>query len=487
MQLQPPPRFIAQPGAKLGRYELLQVLGSGGFAEVWLARLGGYAGFEKRVAIKVLQPARQGDDALRAMLIDEAHIAAKLAHPNVAAVHELGEEQGTLFVVMEYVSGGALDALVDTGFAVGEPPPLPVIARIVVDLCEGLHAAHELSVEGRPLCLVHRDVSPQNVLLSETGQCKLIDFGIAKARERRAKETTTGVTKGKISYMAPEHARGEPLDRRADLWSLAAVAFEMLEGRPVVDESHPLAQLRVLATEYTGPSFTRTHPAIATVLAQALARDRDARHPTVRAFAAALLEALTAAGLPMGSHADVVAYRSSLAVRAASIPRRAAQATSGVWGTEQAALEATRSEVALPAVQPPAAATRRSLIGTWLAAPVAAALGLVAFSLLRPQTVTPSPAAPQPPVLSTSAASPPEPALPAQEARAMADAAVARAQGPEAPSSAPDKPAAATTPPATPRASRPANLRARRPTPPRTSTSNPAPLRAAEPIDDRIE
>jgi len=480
MQLQPPLRYIAQPGAKLGRYELLRLLGSGGFAEVWLARLGGYAGFEKRVAIKLLQPARQGDDALRAMLIDEAHIAAKLAHPNVAAVHELGEEQGTLFVVMEYVSGGALDALVDTAFAVGEPPPVPVVARIVADLCEGLHAAHELSVEGRPLCLVHRDVSPQNVLLSETGQCKLIDFGIAKARERRAKETTTGVTKGKISYMAPEHARGEVLDRRADLWSLAAVAFEMLEGRPVVDESHPLAQLRVLATEYTGPSFTRTPPALAKVLARALAREREARHPTVRAFADALLSALAEARLPMASHADVVAYKNALGVRAAAIPKRAQEAASDLRGTD-AAMEATRSEVALPAVQSHGSPARKARLGPWLAVPVAAALGVAAVTLVPPQSASPAPAAPKVPALVTAAPNPRAAEPPAQNARATLDAAEAEAP-PEAPSSAPSQPVPVTPAPAP----KPAVARPRRPSP-RASTSNPAPLRVAEPIDDRIE
>ena len=163
--------------------------------------------------------------------------------------------------------------------ALGEPVPTGVALRLMADVCAGLHAAHELTIDGRPQHVIHRDVSPQNILITEDGVPKLIDFGIAKARERLARETSTGITKGKIAYMSPEQARGAEIDRRADVWAIAAVAYELLEGRPIIEGPNEVARLNVLVHRPLQPTFEHTPPVAAGVLERALAfypRDRQA-------------------------------------------------------------------------------------------------------------------------------------------------------------------------------------------------------------------
>ena len=211
------------PGYRLDRYELLGPLAEGGMASVWIARQRGKHGFEKLVAIKTILPQYASDDRFRQMFLDEARIASRIEHFNVARIIDLGEEHEVLYLVMEYVDGDSLSKLRRTCTKAGVTIPPGVLLRILADACSGLHEAHELKDEsGQLLDIVHRDISPHNILVSTKGVAKVIDFGIAKARDRMAGETNAGVLKGKIQYMAPEQALGRKVDRRADFWAVGA-------------------------------------------------------------------------------------------------------------------------------------------------------------------------------------------------------------------------------------------------------------------------
>src|SRR3984885_7961638 len=221
-------------GDRLDRYELLCPIASGGMATVWLARLRGKRGFEKLYAIKTIRTELLDDPRFQEMLLDEARIASGIQHPNVAQILDLGEERETLFIVMEWVDGDSLAKIRKLVTKRGHKLPVGIVLRVLADACAGLHAAHELhDDQGQPLEIVHRDVSPQNLLVATTGAVKVIDFGIAKAHNRKQGETRTGVVKGKIQYMAPEQVKkGRTVDRRADVWSLGVCLHELVAGRP---------------------------------------------------------------------------------------------------------------------------------------------------------------------------------------------------------------------------------------------------------------
>src|SRR2546430_11137552 len=201
-------------------------------ASVWLARLQGKHGFEKIVAVKTILPNFAADPRFRQMFLDEARIASRIEHANVARILDLGEQHDLLYLVMEWVDGDALSKLSRTVEKNNQQVPLGILLRIVKDACAGLHAAHELcDPRGQVLGVVHRDVSPHNILVNSNGAAKVIDFAVAKARDRHAEETSTGILKGKIHYMAPEQAMGKPVDRRADVWAIGAILYRMLAGK----------------------------------------------------------------------------------------------------------------------------------------------------------------------------------------------------------------------------------------------------------------
>ena len=296
----PPPTTALSPGDRLDRYELLCVLAQGGMGTVWLARLTGKHGFERLLALKTILPSYGNDRLFCDMFLDEARIAAQIDHENVARILEIGEDRGVLYHAMELIDGESVRKLYRDIRAVGAPFPLAVALRIAADVCAGLHAVHELrGPDGASLEVVHRDVSPQNILLTVRGTIKLIDFGVAKARQRRTEETSAGTLKGKIEYMAPEQARGEPIDRRADVYAVGAVLYELLAGEPVrsTDEGRQLLALHELMT---GAPYEPLHHSVPlpvrSLVDRALARDPQLRYRTAEDMRHALEQAMVTIG-----------------------------------------------------------------------------------------------------------------------------------------------------------------------------------------------
>jgi protein kinase-like protein len=281
------PRLV--PGSRIDRYEVVRQVARGGMGTVWLARARGGLGVQRLVAVKTMHGDIAGDPQLRAMFLDEVGLAARLDHPHVARVLDAGDEGGALFMVLEWVDGDSLEELACRLERAGASVPVAPALRIVADACEGLHAAHELrGDDGAPLELVHRDVSPHNVLVSRGGVVKLIDFGVARARLRVAAETASGGgPKGKLLYMAPEQRLGAPVDRRADVWAMGAVLHRLLTGAPP----------RASAAGNGAPLLPDELAVdVRAVLERALAFAPDARYPSADAMQRDLEAALAARG-----------------------------------------------------------------------------------------------------------------------------------------------------------------------------------------------
>jgi len=296
------------PGYRLDRYELLGPLAEGGMASVWIARQRGKHGFERLVAIKTILPQYASDDRFRQMFLDEARIASRIEHFNVARIIDLGEEHEVLYLVMEYVDGDSLSKLRRSCTKAGVNIPPGVLLRILADACSGLHEAHELKDDhGQLLDIVHRDISPHNILVSTKGVAKVIDFGIAKARDRMAGETNAGVLKGKIQYMAPEQALGRKVDRRADLWAVGATLYHLLTGKPPFDADNTLGTLHLLTSGRPPlPLPPNVPPAVAAIARKALTSSVEARFQSAAqmrdAMEAAMIDAkITTSGSDVAS------------------------------------------------------------------------------------------------------------------------------------------------------------------------------------------
>lgn len=282
---------------RFGPYVLCYELASGGMGAVFLAKAEGPRGFEKLVALKRIHPHLARDPRFATMFLDEARIAARIHHPNVCGVHEFGEVEGVYYLTMPYLVGEPLHRVLReaarTTPALRDERPW-MIARLVVDACEGLHAAHELRDEtGQLLEVVHRDVSPQNLFVGYDGTARVLDFGVASARHRHY-QTSTGEVKGKFAYLAPEQLEGKTADRRVDVWALGVVLWEGLVGRRLFARENMAASVRAVSQDPIPAlsDFVDLPRELQRVVDRALARDRDARYATAREMGRDLLHAL---------------------------------------------------------------------------------------------------------------------------------------------------------------------------------------------------
>jgi len=275
-------RFLA-PGDRLGKFDLIRQIAVGGMAEIYLARTMGIEGFEKLVVVKRILPQFAENQSFVTMFLNEARLSATLHHPNITQVYDIGVEDGDYFFSMEYVHGEDLGRTVVTATENGVPLSLDAALTVVVGLCAGLHYAHEKAgPDGTPLNVVHRDVSPSNILVSYDGAVKLVDFGIARAGSQPAQ--TRGGLKGKIAYMSPEQCRGKTaLDRRSDVFSIGTILYELTTGQlPFTDETEYGVLNQIVNNDAAPPTtiVPSYPPALEAIVMKALARDVEQRYKT---------------------------------------------------------------------------------------------------------------------------------------------------------------------------------------------------------------
>lgn len=294
------PASSAAAPKRLGKYELIARIGKGGMAQVYLARQRGPANFEKVVVVKTIHPHLAAKKSFIDMLLDEARIAALLKHPCVVDIYDLGVDGDTYFIAMEYLSGEPLLSVLRAGRVSKKPLDIKSTCRIISDVADGLHAAHELTDNaGHHMELVHRDVTPGNIVVLYNGQVKIVDFGIAKARGRLASETDARKLKGKLGYVAPEQVRGQAADRRADIFALGVVMWEALTYRRLFRGTKPGTVLAAIVKEpLRPPSSVRPDvpPEVDAICMRALARDPDERYATAQEMYAEIEAFLAGAG-----------------------------------------------------------------------------------------------------------------------------------------------------------------------------------------------
>jgi len=275
------------------RYRPLFKLDAGGMAEVYVAEAESMAGFKKKVAIKRILPGLIKDQRFVRMFLDEARLSLRLAHANIVSVFDIGESDSTYFIVMDFVHGINMKTLLEHQVKRGGPMPVALTVFIINEVLKGLAYAHRLtdSETGRPLGIIHRDISPPNILISWNGEIKLTDFGLAKATTQ-LESTDPGVVKGKYSYLSPEAARAEDIDARADLYAAGILAFEMLTGRRLFRGKNDYETIALVRAGEI-PSIRQYNPQVPEdleqVLLKALHKDISQRYQTADDFAEALL------------------------------------------------------------------------------------------------------------------------------------------------------------------------------------------------------
>ena len=283
----------------LGKYKLVKLIASGGMAEVYLAKQAGAAGFEKMVCLKRILPHLARDKQFVDMFLNEARLAAQLDHPNIVSIFDLGEANGNYFIAMEFIDGPSLRAVGKRASERGEYLPIPELCKIIAMAAGGLEHAHNLAdAQGHPLGLVHRDISPDNILVHRNGAAKVVDFGIAKAANSSG-ATRTGTLKGKVAYMPPEQLRGEQLDRRVDVFALGVVLYEMLAGKRPWEGDSEVALIGRIMTEEPAPlGDTRTDAPqeLLDIVAKALNKDRSLRYQNCAELQSELENLLVAMG-----------------------------------------------------------------------------------------------------------------------------------------------------------------------------------------------
>lgn len=290
--------------AQLGKYQLIRRVATGGMAELYLARATAIHGFEKLVCLKRILPQHAESEEFIRMFLAEARLAATLHHPNIVQVYDIGEEGSTYFFTMEYVQGQDLRKLVRAARKASKALPLEHILHIVMGVAAGLNHAHEkIGLDGRPLGIVHRDVSPSNVLVTYEGGVKIVDFGIAKAATAQS-ATIAGTLKGKIPYMSPEQCRGEIVDRRSDIFSIGTLLWELTTGARLFTGENEFGLInRVAAGEVPLPSSIRSDypPELEAIVMRALQADRDQRYGSAQDLQIDLEDFAREARLPVSS------------------------------------------------------------------------------------------------------------------------------------------------------------------------------------------
>jgi serine/threonine protein kinase len=333
-----------QPGTLIGRYVVVRKLAEGGMAEIFLAAVQGPEGFEKEVVIKRIRPAFANDPAFIQMFVEEAKVVSRLSHANIVQIIDFARHEETYYLAMEYVRGRSLSEAHKRARELSVPLPPVLVAHLGQEVARGLAYAHRLSDGGRLLELVHRDVTPHNVLLSYDGAVKLTDFGIAKASNRA---TTTGMLKGKFAYMSPEQARGERVDPRSDVFALGVILWELLTSGRLFDAESDVGVLRAVQDrEVLAPSILNPEvdDELDRVILKALERDLSRRYQSAQEMERAL--------------AHVV-------LRTARSPD---DTDVGAWMQELFPIEAKRAEPSVSRSVPPPGAARRPTPGPRAAA-----------------------------------------------------------------------------------------------------------------------
>src|SRR5262245_33397178 len=286
------------------RYRVLERIAAGGMAEVFRAESAGLEGFKKTVAIKRVLPHLSQKKEFIGMFLDEARLSAALTHSNVVQVFDMGVGDETYFIVMEYVDGANLKAVIEHRKQIKRPMSIEAACFVTLRTCEGLAYAHEAQdALGQPLGIVHRDVSPPNVLITRHGEVKVVDFGLAKANSQ-LESSEPGIIKGKFSYLAPEAALGEEVDLRTDVFATGIILWEMITGQRLFMGDTDLATVRQVQAARVPPlgQYVKdVPPALEQILGHALARDKNARHQSARDFGRDLNRILFQLGRPVSS------------------------------------------------------------------------------------------------------------------------------------------------------------------------------------------
>ncbi len=393
-----------------GPYLLLDRLAMGGMAELFLAKRTGEAGFEKICVVKRVLPHFAESPEFVRMFLDEARLAARLSHPGIIQVFELGKQDASYYIAMEYLAGTDLVGVLRRSLELARPVPVEIALRIGADAAEALHYAHDFADEtGRPQGIVHRDISPSNLFVTCQGTVKVLDFGVAlgMAREHR---TETGLVKGKASYMSPEQSLAEPVDRRTDVWALGVVLHELLAGKRLFPGTTN-AQVALQVCQGPITPLRQLRPdlpeAVEAVVMRALERDLSRRWPSAAALQQALEQCLPAGAVrnPLAGYIKELFGAEWVAAQVARSSLTEAQVAVRSGGTEQ--LEPPTLLASAPAIPAAAVPRRRPGLAVTLAAALLLALGGAALWAMRSPPAA-SPSAPAP----LAAAPAPKPALP---------------------------------------------------------------------------
>lgn len=411
-----PPAAVPQPedeepadGTKFGQYVLLEKIATGGMAEVWKARMRGVEGFQKIVAIKKILPHLSDNQDFIEMFVDEAKLAAQLNHNNIIHIYDLGKIQSSYYIAMEYIDGYDLKNILRKAQERDQPLSVEIALFVASKIAAALDYAHrKRDFEDNEMGLVHRDVSPQNVLISEEGDIKLCDFGIAKAASK-ASHTQAGALKGKLQYMSPEQAWGRNIDRRSDIFALATVLFEMLTARKLFGGDNELSILeQVREARVTPPSEYNDEvtPQIDAIVLKALQKDPASRYQTAGEMQRDL-DAVLYSFRPTPTSADLAIYMHRLATSAAIEPHHVeavpepAPAANELRPVKHAAVAAVPSSApaAVYAPVPAAAATAKKppIVPIAIGAAVLIA-AIVGFLMMRKPAATTVTAPAKPPV-----------------------------------------------------------------------------------------